>query len=275
MSATIFFAKNKNADKTIVIASALGVPRYIYFKLATFLANSGYNVLTFDYRGIYESQSQNISGSDIQMDDWGSFDIDAALQWSLGHWHPDELIYLGHSCGGQLLGLANHAPKIDKAIFVASQSGFWKLWAFPQNIGVWCVWQIIPLIANWGNDFPARALGLSSTNIPAGVAKQWARWGKSENYLWDFIAKKDRQRYRKLSFPLFALGFSDDRYFGPPKAVKKLLEYYPATQQLLHICTPEDYGQKHIGHFNFLKQEFKNTLWQELIQWIENDHFSY
>lgn len=73
---------------------------------------------------------------------------------------------------------------------------------------------------------------------------------------------------------MLSLEFSDDRFFGPPKAVKKLLEYYPATQQLSYIWSPEDFGQKHIGHFGFLKQEFKDLLWIKLIRWIDNNKFS-
>ncbi len=251
------------------MGSALGVPRYIYFKLATFFAEHHFNVLCFDYRGIHESKKSNIPGSEIRMYDWGNRDINAALEWSIENWASDKLIYIGHSCGGQLLGLANHASKIDAAIFIASQSGYWKLWPFPHKLGVWSVWQLIPLITPWFDDFPARALQLSSTNIPSGVARQWAQWGKSKDYLWAFISEEDRRQYLNLQFPLLSLGFTDDQYFGPPAAVKKLLEYYPSTEQQLRLITPESLNRKSIGHFGFLKSDLRNTLWQQLIGWIQ------
>ncbi|NIV10630.1 MAG: alpha/beta fold hydrolase, partial [Aliifodinibius sp.] len=146
LAATTFTAEQTSSKKTIVLGSALGVPRYIYFKLATFFAEHHFNVLCFDYRGIYESKKSNISGSEIRMYDWGNRDINAALEWSIENWASDKLIYIGHSCGGQLVGLANHASKIDAAIFIASQSGYWKLWPFPHKLVVWSVWQLIPLI---------------------------------------------------------------------------------------------------------------------------------
>lgn len=167
------------------------------------------------------------------------------------------------------MGLAKHAHQIDKAIFIASQSGYWQLWPFPYNLGVWSVWYFLPLIAQWFDQFPARALQLSSTDIPAGVAKQWAQWGKSKDYLWDFIPSEDYQRYQNLSFDLLSLGFSDDYYFGPPRAVKELLNYYPATKQTSRIISPKSYNQKKIGHFGFLKQHFESTMWQELLQWLQ------
>jgi predicted alpha/beta hydrolase len=254
--------------QTIVFASALGVPRYIYFKLAHFFAEHGYTVLTFDYRGVHESQSEHVSGSEIQMLDWGKWDIDAALQWAVQQRDSTELIYVAHSCGGQLLGMAPHATHIDKAIFVASQSGYWKNWPRPYRWGVYLVWSLIPLITPWFQNFPARPLGLSSVNIPSGVARQWAQFGKSPNYLWDHISAEDAKRYRNLSFAIRSVGFSDDLYFGPPASVKALHSYYPAAKIDHQIIKPSDYGEQEIGHFKFLKERFRADLWPDLLHWI-------
>lgn len=268
LAATLFSKDETSTNTVIVLGSALGVPRYIYFKLARFFARKGCPVLTFDYRGVHESQSDNVSGADIHMADWGKRDIDAALEWATNNLQPDELTYLGHSCGGQLLGMADHASKIDKAVFIASQSGYWKLWPIPQRWGVWVVWQLIPVVAHFFDDFPARTLRLSSVDIPSGVAQQWAQWGKSPHYLWDFISDQDKKRYQKLSFPLLSLSFADDHYFGPPKSAEKLLSYYPSTQSSFRIVTPSDYNRKSIGHFGFLKETFKDLLWQEILDWV-------
>lgn len=209
-----------------------------------------------------------ISGSEMQMADWGARDIDAALTHAIEQWQPEELIYVAHSCGGQLLGLAEHATQINKAIFIACQSGYWGLWPVPQRWGLWLIWHLIPMITPWFDDFPARNLKLSSVNIPSGVARQWAQWGQSPDYLWHFIGAQDYNRYRNLSFPLLSVGFSDDQYFGPPESVKKLLDYYPATKSELKIVSPAEYNEKSIGHFGFLKMKFRDSLWKELINWI-------
>lgn len=268
LAATLFIQDTESTSQAIVFGSALGVPRYIYFKLARFLAAQGFTVLVFDYRGVHESQSDQVSGSDMRMSDWGEMDIDAALEWTLNKWNPEKLIYLAHSCGGQLLGLASHSPQIDKAVFIASQTGYWKAWSNPYRWGIFAVWNLIPLITPWFDDFPARTLRLSSVNIPSGVSRQWAKWGKSPNYLWDFIADEDLDRYQQLSFPLLSLGFTDDLYFGPPPAVKKLPSYYPSAKSNLRIIFPADYNSKSIGHFGFLKEDFRVTLWAELAEWI-------
>ncbi|WP_205720154.1 alpha/beta hydrolase family protein [Fodinibius halophilus] len=270
LATTLFLPTAETFTDAIVIGSALGVPRYIYFKLARFFAEQGFAVLTFDYRGVHQSQDESVSGSEIKMAHWGSLDLDAALGWVSREWEPQKLYYLGHSCGSQILGLSPKAHTIDKAIFIAGPSGYWKLWEFPYRWGVWLIWHGLPLLTPWFDEFPARALGISSVNIPSGVARQWARWGKSPNYLWDHLSDEDATRYQQLTFPLLSLGFADDHYFGPPGAVKKLLQYYPSVHSELQLVQPQEYGQSSIGHFGFLKQNFSNNLWPRLLKWFQN-----
>ncbi|RLZ11740.1 serine aminopeptidase domain-containing protein [Faecalibacter macacae] len=49
------FGENNATKKLIVISSAIGVKQSFYSKYATYLANKGYLVFTYDYRGIGES----------------------------------------------------------------------------------------------------------------------------------------------------------------------------------------------------------------------------
>lgn len=269
LAATLFINDSKAVSKAIVFGSALGVPRYIYFKLAQFFAEQGFAVLTFDYRGVHESNSDTTPGSKMQMADWGALDINAALGKAIDEWQPNTLVYLAHSCGGQLLGLAPNSTKIDKAIFIASQSGYWNLWPVPLNWATWLVWNSFSVLTPLFDEFPARALGLSSVNIPSGVARQWAQWGKSSNYLWDHISQQDYDRYQQLSFNLLSIGFTDDRYFGPARAVEKLLDYYPSVRADLHSISPSDFDKQSIGHFGFLKDDFEQTLWTKMAEWLQ------
>ncbi|WP_171032811.1 alpha/beta hydrolase family protein [Fodinibius saliphilus] len=268
LAATLFVPQDDTITQVVVIGSALGVPRYIYFKLARFFAQNGCTALTFDYRGIHQSQNENVSGSSIKMADWGALDIDAVLAWANNEWQPQKITYFGHSCGGQVLGLAQNAHNIDKAIFVASQSGYWKLWEFPYRWGVCFIWYSLPLLTPWFDKFPARALGISSVNIPSGVARQWAEWGRSTNYLWDNINQEALDRYNKLSFPLLSVGFTDDHFFGPPESVQKLLNYYPQTESKVQIIAPSEINKKKVGHFGFLKDDFAHPLWNNWAQWL-------
>lgn len=270
LAATVFFPRRESPNRVLVIGSALGVPRYFYFKFARFFAAHNFTVITFDYRGIYASTCDTLSGSEMKMEHWGSRDIESALGYAQNEFMPDELIYLGHSCGGQLIGLAPSCRQIGKIIFVACQQGYWKLWPWPYNIGVYLTWQLLDAASSFVDYVPTKLLGISSLNLPAGVAKQWAAWGKSPYYLFDAKHGLDTSRYHELSVPLLSYNFTDDLLLGPPKAVEALLKKYKSADITQHAISPKDYNRNTIGHWGFFKEPLKDPLWHETLQWINN-----
>ncbi|MDZ7771249.1 MAG: alpha/beta fold hydrolase [Balneolaceae bacterium] len=268
LAATLFEPPRKEARSSLVIGSALGVPRYLYFKLARFLAARGWAVLTFDYRGIHESREGQVAGSDMRMEHWGSRDLQAALGWMLEHRPRAALCYLGHSCGGQILGLAPHAERVKAVILVASQSGYWKHWDWPYKWGVWWTWQTLGVLAPLFNYLPARLMGISSVNLPGGVARQWAAWGRRPRYLFDDRSGLDTSLYRRLEMPLLSVSMKDDPFFAPPRAVEALLREYPAALIERMEVRPGDLGLNRIGHFGFFRDKCR-ALWEETAAWLE------
>lgn len=268
LAATVFKPANLQTNRTLVIGSALGVPRYFYFKFARFFAANNYSVVTFDYRGIYESKNKMSSGADMNMAAWGEYDIEAALNYAVTELKSDHLYYLGHSCGGQLLGLAPTCTSIDRITFVACQSGYWKLWPLPLNFGVYLVWLSLFAMVPFFDYLPTKYLGISSLNLPSGVAKQWAAWGKTPGYLFNDIHHLDTSRYPKLTVPILSYRFDDDILLAPPKSVDALLEKYASAQIEKRTVTHRALNQKKIGHFGFFKEQLKDPLWQETITWF-------
>lgn len=67
------------AHGTVVICSALGVPRRFYAAFARALCLAGWRVVTFDYRGIGEAAATGPGTP--RFADWGRHDIDAVLKW--------------------------------------------------------------------------------------------------------------------------------------------------------------------------------------------------
>lgn len=268
LAATVFKPADTNVNHTLLIGSALGVPRYFYFKFARYFAENGYSVVTFDYRGIYESKETISSGSEITMAEWGSLDIEAALQYAGEILRADKLFYLGHSCGGQLLGLAPSSKKIDRAAFIACQSGYWKLWPGPLRYGVFLTWQLLFMMVPFFEYIPTKMLGISSLNLPSGVARQWANWGTSPGYLFNEKHRLDTSRYAELRFPILSYHFDDDILLAPPKAVDALLAKYAAAPITKRSIKPGLLNQKKIGHFGYFKERLRETLWQETLEWF-------
>ena len=167
--AASLFEPDARSAADVVIAGALGVPQQYYYRFADFLAGRGHRVLCFDYRGVGESLDCGLRGRDILMSDWGAQDLDAALRHFDGP-GSGPLAVVGHSCGGQLLGLAPASEAVSAAVFVSCQQGHWRLWPWPWNLGMWALWQIGIGLLSVGHDrFPARLLGISSVNVPTAA----------------------------------------------------------------------------------------------------------
>jgi len=185
----------------VVVAGATAVPARAYAALAEALGGSGLAVLTFDYRGVGGSASGRLRGDRTVMADWGRLDLDAALAWMLSR-HPGQpLLLLGHSVGGQLLGLAPTAEALRGALLVGSQGGYWRNWSGLDRLRAWAGWHVVlPAASTVLGYTPMRALGMGE-DLPAGVGLQWARWGRHPDYLLSECTPAERERYRRLGFP--------------------------------------------------------------------------
>ncbi len=82
-------------------------------------------MLSFDYLGMGESLSGRLKDVDVTVLDWARNDCVAMVE-ALSNEVPDKPLYwLGHSLGGQVLGLVSNRERITKAITIAAGSGYW------------------------------------------------------------------------------------------------------------------------------------------------------
>ncbi|MDZ7716079.1 MAG: alpha/beta fold hydrolase [Balneolaceae bacterium] len=267
LAATVF-SPAAETGRVLVFASGLGVPRYAYFKFARYLAEEGFKVVTFDYRGIFRSQDEDFRPQDMRMQEWGSKDLEAMFQYALHELSAQELYFAGHSAGGQILGLAPSSEKLKAAVFLSVTSGHWRNWSGIWKPGIFLFWYLMPLMVLGRSHFPARLIGFSTIDVPAGVTRQWSRWGRSRNYLFDHIPVKDVERYAGLNVPLLSVSFSDDQKLGPRKGVDNILNYFPSANITRKHYRAEEYSESPIAHFGFFKDKFSDTLWKEVGEWI-------
>lgn len=247
----------------VVVAGATGVKRGFYAPFARFLVSQGHSVLTFDYRGIGGSREGNVAQSEARMQDWGTHDLDAALAWVVDTVKPRRLLVVGHSVGGQLVGLSDHADLIDAAAFVGSQSGYWGHWPWSTRLGIGLLWfGLIPGLSPLLGKFPSSKLGLGE-DLPRGVAEQWARWGRDPDYLLRGDSLR-REQYAHLRFPLLLVSIDGD-FYAPHAAVDALGEFYAGTRRR-RLKLPKSPTK---GHFTVFKPG-DDELWQQLAQFLAN-----
>src|SRR6202011_1753506 len=137
LGATLFLPRGAKSH-AVLINSATAVPRKIYRGFAGYLARRGCAVLTYDYRGIGDSrqkavegynQPRSLVGFKASMSDWAALDVTSAVAWMRERYNTLPLGYVGHSFGGQALGLLSNNAEVSRALLIASQAGYWKLMA--------------------------------------------------------------------------------------------------------------------------------------------------
>lgn len=250
-----------------MILPALAARQGYYEPFARHLARHGFAVLTFDYRGIGASADGAIRGRSIRMADWGRLDIHAALSWATRVLAPERLIAVAHSAGGQLVGLAPACEGLDRLLTVACQSGYWRLWPRPHRYAVWALWHlVIPVFATGRDVFPARRLRVAPFDFPAGVAVEWAAWGRSPGYVFDAVHGLDTRRYGRLAIPILAYGFDDDLLYAPPRAIEALLERFSRARIERRQIARDD--PRSVGHFGFFRESSREILWSEAVKWL-------
>src|SRR4029453_921936 len=131
LAATLFLPPGPKRQ-AVLINSATPVPRKISRGFAGYLAGRGCAVLTYDYRGIGDSrqkspvghnQPKSLAGFKASMSDWASLDFTAAVAWMRERYKNLPLNYVGHSFGGQALGLLANNSEVSRALLIASQAG--------------------------------------------------------------------------------------------------------------------------------------------------------
>ena len=134
LAATLYEPAPENERNAVVlINSATGARRGYYDAYARHLAGEGLAVMTYDYRGIGGSRPKSLRGFCARLHEWGEQDLTGMIEWIGGHLRPRHLLAVGHSVGGQLVGLAPNNDRIDALLGVAAQNGYWGHWPSPAR----------------------------------------------------------------------------------------------------------------------------------------------
>jgi predicted alpha/beta hydrolase len=275
LGATLFLPRGAKRH-AVLINSATAVPRKIYKGFAGYLARRGCAVLTYDYRGIGDSrlraligynQPRSLVGFKASMSDWAALDATAAVAWMRERYHHLPLNYVGHSFGGQALGLLANNNEVSRALLIAAQAGYWKLMASPERYRVFALLNFVgtPLTRILGYAPGWSGLG---EDLPKGVFEQWTRWVMSERYLFSDPDLKALSNFAKYRGALRSLCLSDDPWATRP-AVELLCSGFTSASPEILTITPADADTTAIGHLGFFRPEHRDTLWRGAAEWME------
>lgn len=255
------FGDVSKAERVVLVAPATGVRRRLYGPFAEFLAAQGFGVVTWDWRGTGDSRPQSLRPFRTRMREWGERDLAGVIDWVSANNPRARLVVVGHSFGGQSVGLAGNRDRVKALVTIGAQSGYWGHWPRPQRYMYAALWYVaMPLATRIAGYFPARLFRLGE-DLPRGVALQWARWCRTPSYLSDWSG------HRAFTAPILAFSFTDDP-FAPRRSVDALLAEYGSRDQTHRHLRPKDAGVPEIGHFGFFRPNHVPGLWRNVARWL-------
>ncbi|WP_374267046.1 alpha/beta fold hydrolase [Zoogloea sp.] len=258
----------------VVINPATSVRCRYYARFADFLHRNGFDVLSFDYRGIGESRPTRLRHFEAGWIDWGRLDVEAALQHALVHFPGQPVQVVAHSVGGFLIGLAPSCRHVARVFSMGAQYAYWRDYAAPRRAGLLLKWHLaMPALTALFGYFPGSRLGWLE-DTPKGVVRDWtARAPRFEDNWRALLPTAERdailRRFASLRGDTLALSVADDE-FGTVAAIRRLLGYYRASPRTHLHLHPEAIGERQIGHFAFFHSRFEHSLWPIALEWLHH-----
>lgn len=246
--------------KPVLLCPATGVKQHFYLRFAGWLAEQGHDVLVFDYRGIGLSLRGPLQRCRATLAEWGQQDQVAALSWLVARTGHDKVLLVGHSAGGQMIGLLPNHHHVERIVGVAVSTGWFRgmrpSFRFKAHFGLRC---LVPL-GTWVKGYaPTAAIGLGE-NLPAAVGRQWGQWCAAGGYATNAVRGRPQQDFhREIRIPITVFHATDDD-IATPATVADLLRTFPAAQSRVHRLTPRDHGLKRIGHIDWFRHSHQ-ALW--------------
>jgi len=251
----------------IMIAPATGIKQVFYNSFATFLAEHNYAVVCFDNRGVGESIKGPINEVNASLVNWGELDMPAVLDYLINEFPNQKYHLVGHSAGGQLVGLMHNAQQISSMFNFACSSGYIPNMPYPFRFYAKFYLNFFISTSNllFGKT-NSQWVGMGEP-LPKKVAAQWQKWCNGGGYVKTEFGDEVKQHlYNDLDFPSRWLYATDDD-IANLKNVEDMIDVFPKLPTEIVKLDPKELGKKEIGHMGFFRSKHKD-LWGRVLEWL-------
>jgi predicted alpha/beta hydrolase len=244
----------------VLLCPATGVRQQFYLRFASWLAEQGHEVMVFDYRGIGLSLQGPLRHSQATLAEWGQLDQVAALDWLVRRTGQDQVLLMGHSAGGQMMGLMPNHHHIARVVGVATSTGWFRQMRLGFKLQAhFGLRFLVPLGIRLTGYAPTSKIGLGE-DLPAAVGRQWGQWCAAGGYATNAVKGQPHKDFHsQVEIPITVFHATDDD-IANPGTVADLMRTFPKARKQIHRLSPRDHGLKAIGHIDWFRSSHQ-ALW--------------
>lgn len=267
LASSIYTSSHSNSN-AILFAPATGIKRGFYNSLANHLAELGYGCLTFDNRGIGDSLYGDLKNCDASIVDWGTLDLVGAFNELLARFPNHKYHIVGHSAGGQLIGLIPNWKEISSVFNFACSSGQIDQMSIPFRYQARFFMDLYIPISNKLFGYTKSELIGMGEPLPSQVARDWRTWCNGQGYVETEFGNRIKEHwFYEINCPSLWMNASDDGIANNENVddMTRVFKKMPIKRIELDPTTE---GLKEIGHMKFFSKR-SEKLWPYLTDWLE------
>lgn len=251
----------------VMIAPATGIKQTFYTNFSKYLCELGFVVLTYDNRGIGQSLKGDIKEVNASLVDWGQLDMTAVLAYLKTNFPKLDYHLIGHSAGGQLVGLMKNAMELRSIFNYGCSSGSVQNATYPFKIKSHIFLNAFIPLSNLIFGHTKSQWVRMGEPLPKKVGQQWSRWCTHKGYIAvDLDTKIKDHFYNTLNINSLWV-HSDDDDIANLANVKDMIRVFPKLQHRILTLHPQDYGYYDIGHMKFFSSK-RDKLWYLATHWL-------
>jgi len=265
--AASLFSPTTSPKAAVMIGPATGIKRQFYSAFAAYLCEQGFGVITFDNRGIGGSVKSSVKQSDASLVTWGEQDMPAVLETLKIHFPNVPYFLVGHSAGGQLLGLMHNVHDLTAFCNFGSSSGSLRNMRKSYLLKAHFFMNFYIPVSNllFGHT-KSQWVGMGEP-LPKKVARQWQKWCNGKGYVkTGFGSDVNEHHYNTIQIPSKWLLASDDDIANIHN-VHDMISVFPNMEAEVEELDPQACDVKEIGHMKFFSRKCHH-LWPKVTDYF-------